>query len=259
MYEEIRKPKLLKDVPTSLIRALPTLYYTNKFATDDTTDRIQKLYDSNVVFLNQALKIIGNQLKNKEFNALADEAPGLKGKPSAILFEHIQVFSIKLADLCSLNREELRKNNHQIKSQLNILYPTLVDTINVLLIDNSCGKQDITKVIGTLKNLCYYHVGQTDPSSSQFSTKLLDSDFALFYCISSPEIHKQVTSLDAYHLPGLAMMQIDKDVPLDKEAIRHGAQLMKVGFCVLYKMFTPIRLFTTIDKTYLQYNLQERH
>jgi hypothetical protein len=259
MYEEIRKPKLLKDVPTSLIRALPTLYYTNKFSRDDLDERINILYNSNVVFLSNALKEIGHQLQNNDFSLLAVEANELKGKPSADLFQRTQDFSEKLATVCSLNREALRKNNHEIKSELTTLYPSLVNTLNVLLIDNSCGKQNISKVAGTLKNLCFYHVDQTEPASPDFSSKLLASDFALFYCISSPEIHKQVNSLTTYHIPGLAMMQIDKDVALNQEAIRHGAQLTKIGFCVLYKMFTPIRLFTTIDKTFLQYNLQERH
>jgi hypothetical protein len=259
MYEEIRKPKLLKDVPTTLIRALPTLYYTNKYTHADTNERIQELYDSNVMFLNQALKIIGKQLENKAFSSLADKALGLKGTPSAELFNETQDFSVKLADLCTKRREELRKNYQKIKSQLTTLYPSLVNTLNVLVIDNSCGKQNITKIIGTLKNLCYYHVDQTEPVSSEFMTKLLDTDFALFYSISSPNIHKQVNTLETYHMPGIAMMQIDKNATLDKEAIRHGSQLMKIGFCVLYKMFTPIRLFTTIDKTYLQYNLQQKH
>jgi len=259
MYEEIRKPKLLKDVPTTLIRALPTLYYSNKFANPNLNERIQELYDSNVTFINQALKIIGNQLKKKEFTTLGEQALGLKGTPSAKLFKETQDFSEKLAILCTTNREDLRKNNQEIKTELTTLYPSLVDTINVLLIDNSCGKEDITKVFGTLKNLCYYHVNQTQPESEDLSAKLLTSDFALFYCISSPDIHKQVHSLTNYHVPGLAMMHIDKDVAINQEAIRHGAQLMKIGFCVLYKMFTPIRLFTTIDKTYLHYNLQEKN
>jgi hypothetical protein len=102
-------------------------------------------------------------------------------------------------------------------------------------------------------------VEQTEPVSYDYSSKLIASDFVLFYCISSPEIHKQVNSLTTYHIPGLAMMHFDKDVAFNQEAIRHGAQLAKIGFCVLYKMFTPIRLFTTIDKTYLQYNLQKKH
>jgi hypothetical protein len=259
MYEEIRKPKLLKDVPTSLIRALPTLYYTNKYSTKDMSQRVQELYDSNVAFLSQALKNIGNQLNNKEFTDLSDKAPELKGIPSSELFQKTQDFSEELASLCTKTKDELRKNNREIKSRLTTLYPSLVNTINVLLIDNSCGKQDITKVASTLKNFCFYHVNQTEPTDSDFSAKLLNSDFALFYCISSPEIHKQVNSLTTYHVPGLAMMQIEKDVAINQEAIRHGAQLMKVGFCVLYKMFTPIRLFTTIDKTYLQYNLQQKH
>jgi len=259
MYEEIQKPKLLKDVPTTLIRALPTLYYANKYSGSAITERVQNLYDSNVEFLKQALKIIGNQLENKQFNSLADEAHGLKGTPSAGLLEETQLFTEKLADLCSISREDLRNNNREIKTQLTTLYPSLVDTIKILFIDNSCGKEDISKVLGTLKNLCYYHVDQTEPDSTDFLSKLLSSDFALFYCISSPEIHKQVHSLTTYHVPGLAMMHIEKDIAINQEAIRHGAQLMKIGFCVLYKMFTPLRLFTTIDKTYLQYNLTEKH
>jgi hypothetical protein len=259
MYEEIRKPKLLKDVPTSLIRALPTLYYTNKYAGEKSSERVQDLYMSNVEFLSQGLQITGNLLKNKEFNALCTKTMELKASPSAELFDKTQDLSTELADLCTKNRDELRKHNKGIKSQLAELYPSLVNTINVLLIDNSCGEEDISKVSGTLKNLCYYHVDQTEPVSSDFSSKLLDTDFALFYCIASPEIHKQVNSLTTYHIPGLAMMHIDKDVALSQEAIRHGAQLMRIGFCVLYKMFTPIRLFTTIDKTYIQYNLQQKH
>jgi hypothetical protein len=259
MYEEIRKPKLLKDVPTSLIRALPTLYYANKYSGGNMSESIQNLYSSNVDFLNQALRKIGNQMKNVEFTTLADKALDLKGMPSTDMFQKIQDFSEKLANLCTVNREDLRKNTRDIKSHLSTLYPSLVDTIKVLLIDNSCGEEDITKVYGTLKNLCFYHVDQIEPVSSEFTSKLLASDFALFYCISSPDIHKQVHSLTTYHIPGLAMMHIDKDVALSQEAIRHGAQLMKMGFCVLYKMFTPLRLFTTIDKTYLHYNLIERH
>jgi hypothetical protein len=259
MYEEIRKPKLLKDVPTSLIRALPTLYYTNQYAETDLTDRILDLYVSNVDFLNQALKIVGKQLKNNDFAVLANKTLDLKDHTTKDLIDKTQQFSIELAELCTANRDNLRSQNREIKSQLADLYPSLVNTLNVLIIDNSCGKEDISKISGTLKNLCFYHVDQTEPVSSDFSTKLLASDFALFYCISSPEIHKQVNSLTTYHIPGLAMMHIEKDVALNQEAIRHGAQLMKIGFCVLYKMFTPIRLFTTIDKTYLQYNLQQKH
>ena len=110
MYEEIRKPKLLKDVPTSLIRALPTLYYTNKFATIHPTERIQDLYDSNVEFLSDGLEIISNLLKISEFNALSKRALKLKGKPSAELFEAVQNLSNDLGGLCSTHNEDLRKN-----------------------------------------------------------------------------------------------------------------------------------------------------
>lgn len=258
MYEEIRKPKLLKDVPIALIRALPTLYYTNKFANTDTNKRILDLYQSNVRYLNQALDNIGQQLGNNEFQALAKHVLELESPPSAQIFEKTQAYSIKLAELCSSNRDEIRKNSYEIKSQLASLYTSLVNTIKVLVIDNTCGKEDISKIIGILKNLCHYHVDQTEPSASDITTKLIDADFSLFYSIASPDIHHQVHSLQTYHMPGLAMMQMSKNVSIDKEAIRHGSQLIKSGFGVLFKMFTPIRLFTSIDKTYLTFHLTNK-
>ena len=78
----------------------------------------------------------------------------------------------------------------------------------------------------------------------------------LFYSIASPEIHNQVRSLETFHKPGLALAKIEGNGSPDKEIIRHGAQLMKMGFCVLFKMFTPLRLFTTIDKTFIAFNMQ---
>jgi hypothetical protein len=87
---------------------------------------------------------------------------------------------------------------------------------------------------------------------------MLDSDVVLFCSTASPNIHHQVKSLQNFKKPGLAIVQMEKDVAEDKEAIRHGSQLMKTGFPVLIKMFTPLRLFTTIDKIYLLHQLQKQ-
>jgi hypothetical protein len=255
MYDEIRKPKLLKDVPLTLIRPLPTIYYANKFAIQEVPKNIKQLYDSNIEFLEQALKIISTVLKNVKFNKLADQALGLKTTPSPAHLDKIQEFNINLAELCSATKADIRKQINEIKMQLTKAYPSLVNTIHVLVIDNSLGKQNIEKVKSALKNFCHYKVDDTQPNSSDILTKMINTDFVLFYSTFSPEIHQQVKSLETYHIPGLAVVQFEKDEILDKEAIRHGSQLMKIGFPVLFKMFTPIRLFTTIDKTHLSYHL----
>ena len=153
----------------------------------------------------------------------------------------------------------MRKQIHEIKTALMDIYSSLVNTIHILVVDNSRGQQDIDKLLSILKNFCQYKVHHVDSESPDHVKSIIESDFILFYSISSPLIHQQVKSLDTYHLPGVAMVQFPKDADPDKEAIRHGAQLMKIGFPVLFKMFTPIRMFTTIDKTYIQYHLRGNH
>jgi hypothetical protein len=259
MYEEIRKPRLLKDIPLTLIRPLPTLYYANKFANQEIPDKIHRSYQSNVKFLSQALQIISKYLKNNNFELLAKEINSLDVLPSSKNIDKVQKFSISLADLCSDTKAALREQTHMIKTALMEIYSSLVNTIHILVIDNSRGTEDIYKVLGILKNFCQYKVHHVQPESQEYVKSVIESDFILLYSTSSPEIHQQVKSLKTYHLPGIAMAQFPKNTDPDKETIRHGAQLIKIGFPVLFKMFTPIRMFTTIDKTYIQYHLKDNH
>ncbi len=259
MYEEIRKPRLLKDIPLTLIRPLPTLYYANKFANKEIPDKIHRSYQSNVKFLNRALQIISKYLKNNDFESLAKEIDFLDVPPSSENIDKVQKFSISLAELCSDTKTALREQTHVIKTALMEIYSSLVNTIHVLVIDNSRGKEDIDKVLSILKNFCQYKVHHVHPESQEYIKSVIESDFILLYSTSSPEIHQQVKSLKTYHLPGIAMAQFPKNTDPDKETIRHGAQLIKIGFPVLFKMFTPIRMFTTIDKTYIQYHLKGNH
>jgi hypothetical protein len=259
MYEEIRKPRLLKDIPLTLIRALPTLYYANKFANQEIPEKIHRSYQSNVKFLNQALQIIGKYLKNKDFESLAKDIETLDVPPSTENIDKVQKFSISLAELCSDTKPALREQTHILKTALTEIYSSLVKTIHILVIDNSRGTEDIDKVLSILKNFCQYNVHHVQPDSQEYVKSIIESDFILLYSTSSPEIHQQVKSLKTYHLPGIAMVQFPRNTDPDKEAIRHGAQLIKIGFPVLFKMFTPIRMFTTIDKTYIQHHLKGDH
>jgi hypothetical protein len=259
MYEEIRKPRLLKDIPLSLIRPLPTLYYANKFVNQQIPEKIDQFYQSNVQFLSQALHTISKYLKNKKFESLANDIATLDAQPSTENFNKVQKLSISLAELCSASRSALREQAHVIKTDLMEIYSSLVNTIHILVIDNSEEHQDIDKILGILKNFCQYKVHHVNSKSPDHVKSIIESDFILFYSTESPKIHQQVKSLNTYHLPGIAMVHFPKNTEPDKEAIRHGAQLIKIGFPVLFKMFTPIRMFTTIDKTYIQYHLKGNH
>lgn len=256
MYEKIRKPKLLKDVPLSLIRPLPVIYYSNYYANQGVPKSVQKLYKTNLHFLSNALEILSDLIQNDEYTQLADNTRELALSPSTDNLNKVEAISIKLGALCSLCQSDLRENSQKIKNQLTTLYPSIVDILKVTVVDNSMGKEDITKVVSILENFCQYKVVVVRPDAPEIITRLIDADLVLFYSIASPDIHNQVRSLETFYKPGLALTKIEGDGSPDKDIIRHGAQLMKTGFCVLFKMFTPLRLFTTIDKTFIAFHLQ---
>ena len=49
------------------------------------------------------------------------------------------------------------------------------------------------------------------------------------------------------------MAVLKKDKKFDQQTLRNGAWLERKGHEVLYKIFTPLRLFTTVDKIYMKF------
>ncbi len=130
-----------------------------------------------------------------------------------------------------------------------------VDPLRVLLISMDQNTDTIQKVMGILKGFCQYSTDCSGYNSSDLSHKIVNAEYILFSSTSSPDIHQQVKKLKTYQIPGLALVPIDKKGLNLEKAIRHGSQLLKIGFPVLFRVFTPLRLFTTIEKTYLAYHL----
>ncbi len=87
MYEEIRKPRMLQDVPISIIRPLPVLYYTNKFVTGRIRRRVRELYQSNLIYLGDALNEISYIINNNEFRDLSLSVRSLSKTISAEKFQ----------------------------------------------------------------------------------------------------------------------------------------------------------------------------
>ena len=256
MYEEIRKPRLLSDLPSLIIRPLPCIYYYSSYAGVHIPEHTQSLFVSNVKYLSAAIKHLSEKLAVKkvtEISAILDELPK---QPATKMRKHLEKATLDLAGLCTKNRAELRKVMTEFKIELNTLYKEMVPALKILVIDNNGQSEKVSKLINTLSGFCLYDVNDTLISSRDYAKKQIHSDFIVFTSTTSPEIHDLVKSLATYNKPGLAMVQIDKDGKTDRQAIRHGAQLLKTGFPVLFKVFTPIRLFTTIDKTYMKFHLQ---
>jgi len=255
MYEEIRKPKMLQDVPLSLIRPLPILYYSNKFVTGRVPDKVQDLYQSNLIFLGDALNKISYIINNNDFRDLSLSIRSIKQTLSATHIKEIQSIGIELARICTQAKSELQKHRLEIKTTAMDLYAIEVDPLKVLLVSMDKDSGTVQKVMGVLKSFCHYNVDCSSYDNADFSQKLVNAEYIIFSSTSSPEIHQQVKKLKTYLIPGLALVPVGKQDHNLEKAIRHGSQLLRTGFPVLFRMFTPIRLFTTIEKTYLAHHL----
>ena len=82
MYEEIRKPRLLKDVPILLIRSLPTLYYYTKYFQTYLSEQITKYFNTHVKYLSTALTIISERLSNKQLSEVIVSLKELELNPN---------------------------------------------------------------------------------------------------------------------------------------------------------------------------------
>jgi hypothetical protein len=127
--------------------------------------------------------------------------------------------------------------------------------LQIVLIEYTGGKENVSALRNTLQNFCYYKVVTEKPDSYNYGSTLLQSDFGMFTSTFPSRIHDDVKSLKSYRRPGLAVAYLNEEEERNTQSIRHGSQLHKTGFPVLFKIFTPIRLFTSIDKEYMKFNL----
>ena len=254
MYEEIRKPRLLKDVPLLLIRALPSIYYYTKNFQYYAPKQINNYFITQAHFLSEALTIIGERLTNEKLSEVAASLKEIELNPNQNR-NLLNELTIKLSGECSKQREPLRALIRELKPELIDLYGKNVEPLKIAVVENNCKAERVKKLIHLLQDFCYYKTELIDWQYQDGANSVLASDFVVFASIQSPQIHNQVKFLQAYKKPGLAAAFLDEEREI---SLRHGMQLMKAGFPVLYKVFTPIRLFTTIDKAYILYHMQKK-
>jgi len=66
MYGDIKKPFLLKDIPSVLLRALPAIYYFSKYFNNATPHKTKSLFKSNLMYLSNALFCLSEKWNFKE-------------------------------------------------------------------------------------------------------------------------------------------------------------------------------------------------
>ncbi len=256
MYEEIRRPKLLKPIPLIIIRSLSSLYYFAKYSQNSAPDKIQRIFSSNIEFLFNLLDILGGKSKQKQLSELAQRTHRLVDEKDPNLLENLEKITIDLSQYCDNYQSIIQQSMKVLREQIVNMYKQKVTKIQVVVVDNNNDLARTEKIANMLQNFCYYQVEKTTYPSSDYSGKMVNNDFTFITSTHPPQIHELVKSLKTYKKPGLAIAHIEKEGKADEQAIRHGAQLQRGGFPVLFKVFTPIRLFTSIDKIYMKYNLE---
>jgi hypothetical protein len=255
MYEDIRKPDILRDIPLLLIRGLSPVYYFCRFVNNHPSEKAENIYLGHLNFIASLVRRMGEELKSKELCQLATRLTMLENIPDTSQIKELEKITSSLSDICKKMRTPIEQLFRDKKTEFVNLYQQNIDKLKILLVDNNNEPERVNKVASLLKNFCYYEVDTSRDNAYNYPKKLIDNDFIFFASTHPATIHDLFKSLNTYKKPGLAVAYIEKDGNVDRQAIRHGAQLQKVGCQVLYKVFTPIRLFTSIDKIYMKYQL----
>ena len=255
MYEDFKKPGILKHIPIPLIRALPCIYYYNNYRKTKKNEKIAKFLDSNINYIDEALVYMSNRLEIHQFKDISRTLYGLKKDNPTQYSLHYTSAIEKLACVCECNIDKIKKFLKSEKSKLNNIYTKNILKLKILLVITQGIEAQHKKLSSILTNNCNYDVDTANANNSEYSEQIINSDLVVMNSTFSPEVHQFMNSLNSFKKPGIALVPLVGISEDDRISLRHGNQLKKKGYHVIYKSFTPIRMFTSIDREYLKYNL----
>lgn len=257
MNQKLREPNIVKGIPPILIRPLPSIYYYNEYSTEKNPLAASSHFFSNVTFLSEAIQLLGQEVGENGFSKLSKEVAGLSELVKPVLGESIREITQKLSSLCLQYKMQVNESVRKLSEQFVEIYHKIVKRISILLVNNNQEPQRVTKLAGTLSNTCHYIVELCDTSKENFALRIFAADFIVFASAFPSRVHADVEKVDTYRKPNLILAAGELDRKIDMQALRNGAMLARKGHKVLYKLFSPIRLYTEIDKIYMKYMLTE--
>ena len=256
MYGDIKKPFLLKDIPSVLLRSLPAVYYFSKYFNHATPYKTKTLFKTNAMFLSNALNYLGEKWNADELKHFGDTICKMSVKPYKSLIHGLENEIINFAKFCSTNRKLVKDRFSEVEHRLHSLYQESVTKLQIFLFNPNGDHSIFDQVERNLYDFCDYNVLSSNPAKNHFSNNMLNSDFVIFLSIYDKRILDDIQYIDIYARPGLALGPGNFDQIKYREAEKNSNELAKKGIKVIYKMYSPIRLYTTIDKLYLKYHLK---
>jgi len=256
----VRKPNIVRGIPNLIVRAMPTIYYYGRYAGQNISEQANLYFESHVEYLNQALKKMAVALSDGELESATTSVTKLTEIQPGQIEDEVYQISRNLSAIFSAKKDEVKKiydNENSVKNELVELFRSTALRPKVAVVDTSNEFEWVDKLAATLTDSCYYDVVKTRPMAESYTDDLLKSDFVLFASATPQRIHEDVENLKRYKKPCLILGQLKKDEKLDQQTIRNGSWLRSRGYDVLFKLFSPLRLFTSIDKINIRFLLQE--
>ncbi len=251
MYENIRRPGLLKNIPLILIRALPATYYYGKYISNSNYQKAELLYRQSLEFLFKAITMMTDQLKHSDPSMIFTYLEELNKAPNQKIIDYVEQFTLALSEFCSSNTNDCSKFYKMHKEQLIRLYRETVTPLHILM-TNTKHKE---KTPHLLSNFCYYHLIESETGNHKYPDQISASDFLILTNLDSSKVHQEINRISAFKKPVMVIVSTNDTNLADKRALRHAMQLIRTGFPVIFKIVTPIRLFTTVEKTFFKYHL----
>ena len=256
MYGDIKKPFLLKDIPSVLLRSLPAIYYFSKYFNHSTPHKTRTLFKTNAMFLSNALNYLGEKWNADELKYFSDSISKMSLKPYKSLINGLENEIVNFARFCSVNRKLIKERFDEVEHRIHKLYKESVTRLQIFLFNPNGDHTIFDQVEHNLYDFCDYNVISSNPAKNHFSNNMLNSDFVVFLSIYDTRILEDIKYIDIYSRPGLALGAGNFDELKIQQAEKNVVELLKKGIKVIYKMYSPIRLYTTIDKIYLKYHLK---
>ena len=257
MEREIAR-NLIKDIPIPIIRPLPTLFYYGKYSNDNGSDHAYSLFKQSVEYLKKITKLLEIKTNNPDFNNITELLSKLINLENHNIEKSVIKISAMLSQFCKQEKDKIKNDPNFSKENLGKLYKTIVQPLNLLIIDNNNEPNRINKLSNHLINTGYYNVTMSKLKANNFIDLVKTADFLIFTSAYPITINDDVLNSQLYNKPIIILADLKKDKTKDQQTIRNGSWLQKKGFEVLYKIFTPLRLFTSIDKHYMAHYLDPK-
>ena len=255
----VRKPNIVRGIPMPMVRAMPTIFYYGRFAGQRIPEQARSYFHIHIQYLIESINKMAATLADDKLEVASTQVEGLAKIQPAKIEDNVYHISRNLSAIFSAKKDELKKQydvENGVKNSLIALFRSTAKRPKIAIVDTSNEFEWVDKLSNTLTNSCYYDIVKTNPFADGFTDALVDSDFVLFASATPQRIHEDVENLKTFNKPCLILGQLKKDKKLDQQTIRNGAWLRTRGYDVLFKLFSPLRLFTSIDKINIRYLLK---